>query len=604
MNSVVHHIWALAITFLIVCNEGCVGQPRIAQDQPTAVIQDVVSITSPATPSRHSHSLSSQRSEGRSLTQVVPSVENEMSALSNMENIQAEKQEALIENLSVQNEGLRENIVLEHESFQEILPAVHDETNAEFENLQSWEMKLPIPSSNRRKLANEPEVDSVQNDASSQVNEDVDVFPSYASNVDPESYEDESTHLHRVNKTTTQPIAHDSNEISQVPFPGFEAIAIPVFSNEYGVEDELDAGSGMALEVARDAESNGVSLPEDESDGLLTTQKEVSFVFGHRKSTGLGDEPSEEIGLSLPALVLLPPLPKVSLETLSDIFRGPERNMTSFSDSGKTKVAIAAMPTKLQKPSYPSVPKEASSRAEEGRQNSRKSDVLPTQKRRIENDKPEELPVIQSAVVSEHAVNEQPSEDELRKGSQAILTMIQETEEKPQPLQGASRSIDGLNVCQQGREQLARHQYQEAMVSFSESIRAFQARKVRDDAAYELRDCYRQRAYAYFQLKAPAQALSDITHVLRRVQPGDSDRSQDVFFRGRLHANMHDFQNAIDDLSQALELGLQAEDQAYAYYLRGLSHLRLQHIDLGLRDVSEGCRQNFSDACQLLEQIL
>ncbi len=606
MNPFVRHRWVLIIILLMTFNEGCGRQTRIDEDKSAVVTHEVTSIIPPAIGAREDNPLSSQSDDGQATIEDSRSVEQEISVFPNVKNIQVEKQEPLIEPMSAQNESLSKEIVLEHESFQEARPVVPDETNADFENLQSWVMNLPIPSSNKRTLAIEPEVSSDQNSESSQVNEEVNVLPGPASKADPESYKDEPLRLYRVNKQATRSIASDINEVSQVPFPGFEAIAIPVFPNEHELEEESGEPPVKALVIALDAESNVVSSAEMEPDELLETQKDVWLVPDDIQSTGLEDKPSQEMDLSLPAPVFLPPLPKVSLEKISEVSRGPERKETSFSDPGMTQEEKVVVPMKLQGASYFSVPKEASSSGEEGVGNSRESDVIPTRNRRIENDKSEKTPVIQPALVPEHAVNVQPSEAELGRSSQSLSAMIQELEEKPQHLvyQGTSRSINGLMVCQQGREQLARHQYQEAMVLFSESIQAFQAKKVRDDEVYELQDCYRQRAYVHLQLKAPKQALSDITHVLHGVQSGNSDRSQDVFFRGRLYAIMYDSQNAIDDLSLALELGLQTKDQAYAYYLRGLSHLRLQHIDPGLRDVSEGCRQNFPEACQLLEQIL
>lgn len=201
--------------------------------------------------------------------------------------------------------------------------------------------------------------------------------------------------------------------------------------------------------------------------------------------------------------------------------------------------------------------------------------------------------------VEESIVNGQSSP---RSSSFTIGAINEDSQQLPsQTMTSSPREFLG---CQRGRSQLARHQYQEAILSFSQSLEAARTKKLSDESDFEMQDCFRQRAYTYLQLNVPNEALSDISYVLKRSQSDDIHRHQDIFFRGRLHVILHDFQEAIDDLTLALKLGLEMKARAYAHYLRGISYLRLRKIEPGLQDVSQGCRQDFVEACQLLEQIL
>ena len=163
---------------------------------------------------------------------------------------------------------------------------------------------------------------------------------------------------------------------------------------------------------------------------------------------------------------------------------------------------------------------------------------------------------------------------------------------------------DGPDGCRKGRAQLARHQYQDALSAFSQFIQANTQKGLSTDELIELQDCYRQRAYTYLQLSRPKEALSDIDYVLAEFPTDEINRSRDFFFRGRVYVIMNVSQLAIHDFSEALKLGLGREDQAYAHYLRGLSYLHLKQLDPGLKDLNKGCRADFSEACELLEQIL
>ena len=199
-----------------------------------------------------------------------------------------------------------------------------------------------------------------------------------------------------------------------------------------------------------------------------------------------------------------------------------------------------------------------------------------------------------SLLESQHFRNTEPSswaKEQKSSGRKKTSQSIVVTEESP----------DG---CAQGRAQLARHQYQGALIAFSESIQIYLTKRLHADEFLELQDCYRQRAYTYLQLNQPTHALADIDRVLEGFQPGEINRSRDFFFRGRVYAIMNVSQHAINDLSEALELGLGIQDQAYAYYLRGLSFLRLTRLKPGLKDLSQGCQADFSEACELLDQIL
>ena len=162
-----------------------------------------------------------------------------------------------------------------------------------------------------------------------------------------------------------------------------------------------------------------------------------------------------------------------------------------------------------------------------------------------------------------------------------------------------------LVACDEGRAQLIRQQYQDALSAFSQSIQEFSVTALRDEEVLELKDCYRKRAHVFLQLNQPVQALDDINSVLKDTFLLDEGNlSKDFFFRGRIFFVLKVFQSTIDDISQALDIGLGTKDEAYAYYLRGVSYLQLQQIDLGLNDLGRACRAEFSKACELLEQIL
>ena len=160
------------------------------------------------------------------------------------------------------------------------------------------------------------------------------------------------------------------------------------------------------------------------------------------------------------------------------------------------------------------------------------------------------------------------------------------------------------DTCEKGRRRLVRQQYQATITSLSQSIRQYEKRDLSHDQRLRLRDCYRRRAYTFFQLGDFSRALSDMNYVLEEWKTGDEHRSSDFFFRGQVYTAVTNSQRALEDLSKALALGLNTHEQAFAYYLRGLSYLRLRRLQPGLQDLSKGCRAEHADACDLLEKIL
>ncbi|WP_454060839.1 tetratricopeptide repeat protein [Candidatus Nitrospira salsa] len=159
-------------------------------------------------------------------------------------------------------------------------------------------------------------------------------------------------------------------------------------------------------------------------------------------------------------------------------------------------------------------------------------------------------------------------------------------------------------ACSQSHTSLTRYQSQTVLAALSRSIQTFLLTNRTTQNNLELHDCYRQRASIYFQLNDPTQAISDIDRVLQESQSVNVQRSSDLFFRGRVYASMNASQHVIDDVSEALQLGLDGLSKAHAYYLRGLSYLRLQQFDAGLKDLSLSCRDDFPKACALLEKIM
>jgi len=161
------------------------------------------------------------------------------------------------------------------------------------------------------------------------------------------------------------------------------------------------------------------------------------------------------------------------------------------------------------------------------------------------------------------------------------------------------------DTCRQDHASLTRYQSQEVLASLSRKIQTLKSPDLLMNRSQELSECYRQRAFIYFQLNEPRQAILNIDQVLQKSQSGSILRPSDLLFRSRVYASMKNAsQQVIDDLSEALQLGLDGMSKAHAYYLRGLSYLRHQQFDAGLKDLSLSCRDGFPKACALLEKIM
>lgn len=169
-----------------------------------------------------------------------------------------------------------------------------------------------------------------------------------------------------------------------------------------------------------------------------------------------------------------------------------------------------------------------------------------------------------------------------------------------------SDSLDAQrhDVCRPGRTSLRQSQAHNMLAAISRSIQTYLQMDLPQSQHPNLLECFRQRGLIYFQLRDLTNALSDINQVLRTAQTEDIQQARDLFFRGRVYAKMNASRPAIDDLTNALALGMDGHRQAHAYYLRGLSQFQLQLFDSGLKDISMSCRAKFTQACQLLEKVM
>ena len=118
-----------------------------------------------------------------------------------------------------------------------------------------------------------------------------------------------------------------------------------------------------------------------------------------------------------------------------------------------------------------------------------------------------------------------------------------------------------------------------------------------------LRDSYRERAFAYFQLQQPRLALADITKFLEMSAGDEVVLTDEYVLRGRVYTALERTELAITDFSEALRFNLASRSQAYIYYLRGLSFFRIKKVQLGLQDMDQSCRLRFEKACGFFEQI-
>ena len=170
-------------------------------------------------------------------------------------------------------------------------------------------------------------------------------------------------------------------------------------------------------------------------------------------------------------------------------------------------------------------------------------------------------------------------------------------------------SNDVTSYYYRGYVSIKLHRYKEAVSDFSQAIQlgceldALPHGGNSSLAHQTMRDCYRERAFAYFQLKQFRLALADVTKSLDMNTGEDVALTDEYVLRGRVYTALERTELAIADFSEALRFHLASRSQAYIYYLRGLSFFRIKKVQLGLQDMDQSCRLRFEKACGFFEQI-
>ena len=170
-------------------------------------------------------------------------------------------------------------------------------------------------------------------------------------------------------------------------------------------------------------------------------------------------------------------------------------------------------------------------------------------------------------------------------------------------------SNSALSYYYRGYASIKLHRSKEAVSDFSQAIqlsRDIDTRQYRENSSLThqtLRDSYRERAFAYFQVQQPRLALADITTFLEMSAGDQVVLTDEYVLRGRVYTALERTELAITDFSEALRFTLASRSQAYIYYLRGLSFFRIKKFQLGLQDMDQSCRLRFEKACGFFEQI-
>ena len=355
--------------------------------------------------------------------------------------------------------------------------------------------------------------------------------------------------------------AMEAFQISQTPFPGIETIALPEVSQTTEDTEQQDVLPKAKV----------VSIPDPARDASLSdgtkSSKEDSWTVKHESisNEGLIEDNPKENQLVSESLLHLPPS--------NFVLSTKEHDVENLSEA-----------------------KSKSMHAREMNPDEGIRELVPTQLHDHEKDD-EKMSSSESAALPGFMGAERPS-------MRSTTRQKTERQSRVPNAELISMTPETLDACEKGRMRLVQRQYQAAITFLSQSIRQYQAKSLSRAQRPRLRDCYRQRAYTFFQLGDFPQALSDMNHVLEDSKASDQHRSRDFFFRGRVYTAVTDAQRAIEDLSKALALGLSTHEQAIAHYLRGLSYLWLHRLQPGLKDLSIGCRAEHAEACELLEKIL
>ncbi|WP_447970466.1 tetratricopeptide repeat protein [Nitrospira sp. M1] len=458
---------------------------------------------------------------------------------------------------------------------------------------------------------------------------------------------DEHIFFHRADEDMISPEKVVLYEISQVPFPGIEALAIPGDSNgneavgsgpEVNSEQEviaLDKAEAMAV-----LPISGRTLVEDstryEKDNLLSEKvgvenvQEVAEVINEKSRRVLlptqsvpSDQQDRVQSTDIPQGKKTDEAPKLIQEQIVPPSHNPPSTIipedvvvseeSSSDDSEQTRrhesdrQEFTSVVADAGSPSTEEVMSNVSSTASNLEVNKEISEVRSGKKGHSLEAVPMTVPPpdINTPVLLDKELRQSLAEGpQPRSLESSPFVNVQENFVRKKALPNDSLDKRRHDVCRQRRTSLTRYQYQEVLVELSHSIQILLRADLPVQQNPELLACFRQRGYMYFQLHDYQHALSDIDQVLQSAQADTIQRSHDLFFRGRVYASMNASRRAIDDFSQALKLGLDGKRIAHAYYLRGLSHFRLQFFDPGLKDLSVSCRAEFSEACKLLEKIM
>ena len=170
-------------------------------------------------------------------------------------------------------------------------------------------------------------------------------------------------------------------------------------------------------------------------------------------------------------------------------------------------------------------------------------------------------------------------------------------------------SNKALSYYYRGYASMKLHRYKKAVSDFSQAIQKNPDNTIvqhQDHSPFvlqTLRNSYRERAFAYFQLQQPQLALADITKFLEMSAGHQIGLTEEYVLRGRVYTALDRTDLAITDFSEALRFHLPSQSQAYIYYLRGLSFFRIKKVQLGLQDMDQSCRLQLEKACGFFGQI-
>lgn len=340
----------------------------------------------------------------------------------------------------------------------------------------------------------------------------------------------------------------------------------------------------------------------DRQGGAGRPPKDASFHVDQNPTASEGKRPYDSFVFFSKESFEISQIPLPGIEAIAVPESTTKSTATGQEQKGvQPKVHVVSIHDRGREPSVPSAEQKFPAKDSSTASNEKLSDMSlngerPEQKNSVSG-RALQLPHSNFVVTPHHNHAKNPTEAEAE-------STFEGGAKRDSTIEQAFVPSEALDACEKGREHAAQLQYQAAIKSFSQSIRLSLTTGFPIAQRSRLLDCYRQRAHAFFQSQDLSQALSDINRVLQDSKHDGPRRPDDFFFRGRVYAASKDARRAIEDLSTALTLGLSTHEEATAYYLRGLSNLRLRRLQAGLKDLSRGCMAKHAEACRFLEKIL